>query len=142
MRAVVIGGGVGGLAAAYELTKAGHEVRLVEAGPVLGGQVRTSEIGGGRIESFYHHLFRSDLVIAELIEELGLGEDLEWVESHGGMLAEGRIYRARARSSPCSSPRPRHWYRRCAGLTDSSREARLQIPSRRAWSPALVGRRR
>ena len=93
MRAVVIGGGVGGLAAAYELAKAGHDVRLVEAGPVLGGQVRTFEIGGGRIESFYHHLFRSDLVIAELIEELGLGDDLEWVESQGGMLAEGRVYR-------------------------------------------------
>ena len=74
VRAVVVGGGVGGLAAAWELAKAGHEVTLVEAGPVLGGQVRTFEIGGGRIESFYHHLFRSDTVIAEIIEEIGLGE--------------------------------------------------------------------
>ena len=93
MRAVVIGAGVGGLAAAYELAKQGHAVHLVEASPVLGGQVRTFEIGGGRIESFYHHLFRSDTVIAELIEELGLGEDLEWRESKVGMLVEGRIFR-------------------------------------------------
>ena len=55
----MIGAGVGGLAAAYELAKQGHTVHLVEASPVLGGQVRTFEIGGGRIESFYHHLFRS-----------------------------------------------------------------------------------
>ena len=92
MRAVVIGGGVGGLAAAYELVKGGHDVHLVEAGPVLGGQVRTIEIGGGRIEAFYHHLFRSDLVIAELIEELGLGADLEWIDSRVGMLVESRVY--------------------------------------------------
>ena len=88
MRAVVIGAGVGGLAAAHELAKQGHAVHLVEASPVLGGQVRTFEIGGGRIESFYHHLFRSDTVIAELIEELGLGPDLEWRESKVGMLVE------------------------------------------------------
>ena len=93
MRAVVIGAGVGGLAAAHELAKQGHAVHLVEASPVLGGQVRTFEIGGGRIESFYHHLFRSDTVIAELIEELGLGPDLEWRESKVGMLVGDRIFR-------------------------------------------------
>jgi len=92
MKAVVIGGGVAGLAAAYELTKRGHAVTLVEAGPILGGQVRTFEIGGGRIESFYHHLFRSDTEIIALIEELGLGGDLEWIDSRGGMNAGGRNY--------------------------------------------------
>ncbi|MBT5773763.1 MAG: FAD-dependent oxidoreductase, partial [Dehalococcoidia bacterium] len=47
VKAVVIGGGVAGLAAGYELAKQGHEVSLFEAGPILGGQVRTFEIGGG-----------------------------------------------------------------------------------------------
>ena len=93
MRAVVIGAGVGGLAAAYELAKQGHEVHLVEASPGLGGQVRTFEVGGGRIENFYHHLFRSDTVVAALIEELGLGDDLEWIESRVGMLVGDRIFR-------------------------------------------------
>ena len=92
MRVVVIGGGVGGLAAGYELAKEGHDVHLVEASDVLGGQVRTFEIGGGRIEGFYHHLFRSDRVVAELIGELGLGENLEWVDSRIGMLVGDRIY--------------------------------------------------
>ena len=81
MKAIVIGGGVGGLAAAYELARGGHEVALYEAGPIFGGQVRTFEVGGGRVESFYHHLFRSDTEIIALIEELGLGRDLEWMES-------------------------------------------------------------
>ncbi len=92
MKAVVIGGGVAGLAAGYELAKQGHEVSLFEAGPILGGQVRTFEIGGGRIESFYHHIFRSDTEIVALIEELGLGKDLDWIESKGAMNAEGRNY--------------------------------------------------
>lgn len=92
MKVVVIGGGVAGLAAAHELMKHGHEVALFEAGPILGGQVRTFDIGGGRIESFYHHLFRSDTEIIALIEELGLGPDLEWIDSRGAMNAGGRNY--------------------------------------------------
>lgn len=92
MRVVVIGGGVAGLAAAWELVGAGHEVQLFEAGPVLGGQVRTFEVGGGRLESFYHHLFRSDTEVAALIEELGLGDDLEWIDSKVAFAAGGRIY--------------------------------------------------
>ena len=107
MRVVVIGGGVGGLAAGYELAKEGHDVHLVEASAVLGGQVRTFEIGGGRIEGFYHHLFRSDTVVTELIEELGLGADLEWVDSRVGMLVGDRIFRSRARSICCASRRSR-----------------------------------
>ena len=41
MKAVIIGGGVAGLAAGYELVKSNHEVVIIEAGPILGGQVRT-----------------------------------------------------------------------------------------------------
>ena len=92
MKFVVIGGGVGGLGAAYELVRAGHEVAVYEAGDVLGGQVRTFEIGGGRIEIFYHHLFRSDTVVTALIDELGLGADLEWIESKVGFQTGGKTY--------------------------------------------------
>ena len=41
MKAVVIGGGLAGLAAALELADAGHEVALLEARPTLGGAVQT-----------------------------------------------------------------------------------------------------
>jgi protoporphyrinogen oxidase len=92
LNVVVIGAGVGGLAAALELTKAGHKVSLFEAGPVLGGQVRTFEVGGGRIESFYHHLFRSDTDAIELIEQLGLGDDLEWIDSTVALQVGERRY--------------------------------------------------
>lgn len=92
MKAIVIGGGVAGLGAAYELLNRGHEVSLYEAGDRFGGQVRTFEVGGGTLEIFYHHLFRSDTTVIELINELGLGEELEWIESNVGLAAEGRNY--------------------------------------------------
>jgi squalene-associated FAD-dependent desaturase len=41
VRAAVVGGGLAGLAAALELTKQGHDVRLFEARPTLGGAVQT-----------------------------------------------------------------------------------------------------
>ena len=41
MRAVVVGGGLAGLAAALGLADTGHEVTLLEARPTLGGAVRT-----------------------------------------------------------------------------------------------------
>jgi protoporphyrinogen oxidase len=91
-RAIVVGGGVAGLAAAYELLRQGREVSLYEAGDRFGGQVRTFEIGGGRIEAFYHHLFRSDHEIGELIADLGLGEDLDWTQSRVGLATGNRIY--------------------------------------------------
>ncbi|TMK29097.1 MAG: FAD-dependent oxidoreductase [Actinobacteria bacterium] len=41
VKAVVVGGGLAGCAAALELLKAGHEVTLLEARPTLGGAVQT-----------------------------------------------------------------------------------------------------
>ena len=41
MRAVVVGGGLAGCAAALELVTSGHEVTLLEARPTLGGVVQT-----------------------------------------------------------------------------------------------------
>ncbi|MSQ61408.1 MAG: NAD(P)/FAD-dependent oxidoreductase [Dehalococcoidia bacterium] len=92
MKVVVIGGGVAGLAAAYRLLQQGHEVALFEAGPQLGGLVRTFEVGGERLEAFYHHIFTTDTTIIGLIEELGMGGDLTWRDSKVGFFHGGRIY--------------------------------------------------
>ncbi|MFC7401989.1 protoporphyrinogen/coproporphyrinogen oxidase [Citricoccus sp. GCM10030269] len=76
--AVVIGGGIAGLLAAWELTRSGHRVTLVEAREHLGGSVSARSIRSpeGRdialdagAESF---AVRTPAVRA-LIEELGLG---------------------------------------------------------------------
>lgn len=43
---VVVGGGIAGLAAAWQLHQTGVEVRLLEAGDRVGGKLRTTEVGG------------------------------------------------------------------------------------------------
>ncbi|MEK7681458.1 MAG: FAD-dependent oxidoreductase [Chloroflexota bacterium] len=92
MKIAVIGGGVLGMAAAYELLKRGQQVALYERAPVLGGQVRTFDVGGGRLECFYHHLFTSDVDMIDLIHDLGLGDNLTWIPSRMGFFHGGRIH--------------------------------------------------
>ena len=88
----IIGGGIGGLGAAYELAKQGHQVAVYERAPFLGGLAAPFDIGGGRLERFYHHLFLSDRTIIELLEELGLGDHLIWEDSKVGIFHGGKIY--------------------------------------------------
>ena len=92
MRVGIIGGGVAGLAAAYHLTKEGHFAEVFEVAPFLGGQASTFDVFGGRLERGYHHLFVSDTEIADLIQELGLGGKLAWLESTVGFYHGGKIW--------------------------------------------------
>ena len=92
MRVGIIGGGVGGLGAGYELAKLGHHVVVYERAPFLGGLASTFEVGGGRLERFYHHLFLSDQTIIGLLHDLGLSDRLIWADSKVGFLYDGRIY--------------------------------------------------
>jgi phytoene dehydrogenase-like protein len=48
---VVVGGGIGGLAGASLLGRAGHEVTLLEANEWLGGKSRRIELGGRRMDT-------------------------------------------------------------------------------------------
>lgn len=69
---VVVGGGFTGLAAAYELARAGVDVTLAESDPSLGGLAGSFDFGGQPLEKFYHHWFTSDLEIDALVREVGL----------------------------------------------------------------------
>ncbi len=50
-RVVVVGGGIGGLASAALLGRAGHRVTLLEAKPWLGGKSRRIELDGRRLDT-------------------------------------------------------------------------------------------
>lgn len=76
MRALVIGGGITGLAAAHTLTSAGAEVVLLEAGPRLGGKVATSRLDGLIIEHGPDAFLTARPALIELCRTLGLEAEL------------------------------------------------------------------
>jgi protoporphyrinogen oxidase len=94
MKIAIIGAGFGGMAAAYDLRKAGHEVTIFESADFVGG------LAGGfkeptwdwSVEKFYHHWFASDKHMLGLIEELGLGEGVIFPRPYTVMLYKGRWY--------------------------------------------------
>jgi protoporphyrinogen oxidase len=92
MRVGIVGGGMLGMAAALRLRQAGHDVVLWERMRSLGGQAATFPIAGARLEYFYHHLFHSDMAIIDLMNELGVGDRLQWLPSTVGMFYDGKIW--------------------------------------------------
>lgn len=88
----IVGGGIAGLAAAYRLQQAGHEVQVFEASGDVGGLAVTYQTRGDRIEKFYHHLSKSEETIVELAEELGLGERVEWRLGKNAYYVDGTVY--------------------------------------------------
>jgi protoporphyrinogen oxidase len=75
-RVAIVGAGVAGLAAAYDLARAGVGVTVYEAAPAAGGLA--SGFRDPRwewpLERFYHHWFQSDRDVLGLIDEIGAGE--------------------------------------------------------------------
>lgn len=80
MRIAIIGAGITGLTAAFDLLKAGHAVSLYEANHFPGGLAAgfKDERWEWPLEFFYHHLFKSDHQIISLVKELGIGSKLFW----------------------------------------------------------------
>lgn len=92
VRIGIIGGGYAGLTAAYELQKHGYAVTVLEKYGTWGGQAATLSLLDTRIEYFYHHLFGSDTHVLGLMDELGIGDQLRWIESKVGWFSDGHIY--------------------------------------------------
>jgi protoporphyrinogen oxidase len=91
MTVAVIGAGLCGLSAGYELSKKGIDVAIFEKGEV-GGLVSSHNINNYHIEKYYHHIFRSDETILKLISDLGLSSKLKWLKGTTGYYNNGKIY--------------------------------------------------
>jgi len=85
----IVGGGLAGLAAAYRLQRAGHDVRVFEASAEPGGLAASYETAGDPIESYYHHLSKSEETIVELAAELGVGGRIEWRVGENAYYVDG-----------------------------------------------------
>ena len=73
---VVVGGGISGLAATYELQRRGLAVRLLEASDRLGGVIRTDRFDEWVIDGGPDSLLVQKPAAVALCRELGLGDRL------------------------------------------------------------------
>ncbi|MBN1430585.1 MAG: NAD(P)/FAD-dependent oxidoreductase [Anaerolineae bacterium] len=76
MRIAIIGAGATGLAAAYDLAKAGHSVTIFESGPEVGGLAAgfRDTRWDWTLEKFYHHWFATDHDILQMLDEIGCAD--------------------------------------------------------------------
>lgn len=73
--AVVVGGGISGLTAAWELTDAGFTVTVVESAPRWGGKIGSTAIDGVRLDTGAESVLARRPEGIRLIADLGLGPD-------------------------------------------------------------------
>jgi protoporphyrinogen oxidase len=94
MNIAIIGAGYGGLAAAYDLRKAGHYVTIFEAADFVGGLASgfKEPHWDWSVEKFYHHWFASDQHMLGLIAELGLSDQVLFPRPYTVLLHNGKWY--------------------------------------------------
>ena len=69
-KVIIVGAGIGGLAAAYWLTQRGYEVEILEASDRPGGRMVTLERKGDRVDvgaQFYHSNYRHAFDLMEIV---------------------------------------------------------------------------
>jgi protoporphyrinogen oxidase len=89
----VVGGGVLGMRLATELAEHA-DVTLVEAAPELGGLASTWDIGGVRWDRHYHVILPTDHRTIQLVDELGLHDELRWRSVPAGCEYDGVVHPA------------------------------------------------
>jgi protoporphyrinogen oxidase len=92
-RVAIIGGGFGGLAAAWELTRRGVTPIVLEADDAVGGLAGSFVVNGERLERFYHHWFTSDTHVADLARELGTEDQIVYRPTRTGLYFSNHIFR-------------------------------------------------
>ncbi len=90
----VIGAGIGGLSAAYDLVRAGRDVTLYEAADHVGGLAAgfKEPTWDWSVEKYYHHWFQSDKYVLGLIKELGWSDQVVFPRPVTVMYHQGKFY--------------------------------------------------
>jgi protoporphyrinogen/coproporphyrinogen III oxidase len=95
LRVAVVGGGISGLAAAWELVRSDPElsVTLLEGSPVLGGRLRQAQVGGAVIDVGAESFLVRRPEAVQLVDELGLTERLTHPAAVGAsIVSAGRLW--------------------------------------------------
>lgn len=88
----IIGAGLAGLSAAYDLGRKGYKVTILEANSEIGGLASSINLEDLRIERFYHFVCTSDSDLLELVDELGLNNHIHWSPTKTSFFYSGKLY--------------------------------------------------
>lgn len=93
-RIAIIGAGIGGMAAAYDLARAGSRVSIFESSETVGGLASgfKQPHWDWSVEKYYHHWFATDRHILGLIEELGWRDKVLFPRPYTVVFHEGKFY--------------------------------------------------
>ncbi len=93
-RVAIVGAGVTGLSAAYDLAKQGHSVMVFEAAETVGGLASGFWAEGWEwpLDRFYHHWFASDDDVLALIKEIGQHEKVFFPRPATAVWHQGKAY--------------------------------------------------
>ncbi len=81
-----------GMYVAWQLSKKGARVRLIDAAPTLGGLTSAWKIGDVVWDKYYHVTLLSDKYLRLLLQELDLDEEIDWVQTRTGFYSGGRLH--------------------------------------------------
>ena len=81
-----------GMTLALRLAQKGYKVTILESSPKLGGLTGAIEMDGVVWDRFYHVILMSDLNTRKIIKEIGLENELKWVETKTGFFSGGKLY--------------------------------------------------
>jgi oxygen-dependent protoporphyrinogen oxidase len=96
MNALVLGGGIAGLAHAHQLRKSGHSVTVIEESDRAGGAIRTEKINGHLVE-FGPNTVLPTAELISLIRETGLEPDMQLADAKSPRYI---LYRGKLHSVP------------------------------------------
>lgn len=88
----IIGGGILGMTLALRLTQQGHKVTIYESAPSAGGLASSWQMNDIVWDKFYHVILMSDLNTRKVLKEIGLENELNWVETKTGFYSDGKLY--------------------------------------------------
>ena len=88
----IIGGGVLGMTLALRLSQKGYKVTIYESAEKVGGLTSSWQMNGVVWDKFYHVILMSDLNTRKILKEIGLENELKWVETKTGFYSEGKLY--------------------------------------------------
>ena len=88
----IIGAGYSGLACAKKLLEKEYTVTIFEKQDEIGGMAICIIRNGYIIDKHYRHIFQSDTYMINLLNEMGLNEDLQWLNTRMAYYSSEGLY--------------------------------------------------